>query len=212
MTTRIILSGLLLIAVLVMLAWQLHDVIDERWIDTWVRGQGLRGQLLFIAVAALLASVGLSRQVLAFLGGYSFGFVQGMAFSMIAVVAGCVTTFQVSRHFLQARVRRRFSERVDRIDRFLGKNTFTATLMFRLLPAGSNFLVNVAAGASGVRGTPFFLGSTLGYLPQMLVFSLVGSGARVTETWQVVIAMALFVVAAVMGVVLYRRYHSDGVA
>lgn len=212
MPARVILSGLVLIAVLVMLAWLLRDVIDERWIDTWVRGQGLRGELLFIAAGALLASLGLSRQVLAFLGGYSFGFLPGVVMSMIAVVAGCVITFNVSRHFLQARVRRRFSERVDRIDSFLGDNTFTATLMFRLLPAGSNFLLNVAAGASGVRSVPFFLGSALGYMPQMLVFSLVGSGTRVSETWQVVIAMALFVLAAVMGVVLYRKYRGDGVA
>lgn len=212
MPARVILSGLVLIAVLVMLAWLLRDVIDERWIDTWVRGRGLRGELLFIAAGALLASVGLSRQVLAFLGGYSFGFLPGVAMSMIAVVAGCVITFNVSRHFLQTRVRRRFSERVDRIDGFLGENTFTATLMFRLLPAGSNFLLNVAAGASGVRSVPFFLGSALGYMPQMLVFSLVGSGIRVSETWQVVIAMALFVLAAVMGVVLYRKYRGDGVA
>lgn len=212
MPARVILSGLVLIAVLVMLAWLLRDVIDERWIDTWVRGRGLRGELLFIAAGALLASLGLSRQVLAFLGGYSFGFLPGVVMSMIAVVAGCVITFNVSRHFLQARVRRRFSERVDRIDGFLGDNTFTATLMFRLLPAGSNFLLNVAAGASGVRSVPFFLGSALGYMPQMLVFSLVGSGIRVSETWQVVIAMALFVLAAVMGVVLYRKYRGDGVA
>jgi len=56
---------------------------------------------------------------------------------------------------------------------------------------------------------PFFSGSTLGYMPQMLIFSLLGSGARVDEFWQVVLAMVLFVVAAVIGGYLYRKYRQD---
>jgi uncharacterized membrane protein YdjX (TVP38/TMEM64 family) len=54
---------------------------------------------------------------------------------------------------------------------------------------------------------PFFSGSALGYMPQMLIFSLVGSGARVDKFWQVVLAMVLFVVAAVIGGYLYRKYR-----
>jgi uncharacterized membrane protein YdjX (TVP38/TMEM64 family) len=60
-----------------------------------------------------------------------------------------------------------------------------------------------------VRSIPFFLGSALGYLPQMIIFSLVGSGARVDQFWQVAIAMAMFVAAAVLGVYLYRKFLKD---
>ena len=56
-----------------------------------------------------------------------------------------------------------------------------------------------------MKKLPFFLGSALGYIPQMLIFSLVGSGARVDQFWQVAIAMALFVLAAILGIVLYRN-------
>ena len=41
----------------------------------------------------------------------------------------------------------------------------------------------------------------------MLIFSLLGSGARVDEFWQVVLAMVLFVIAAVIGGYLYRKYR-----
>ena len=78
-------------------------------------------------------------------------------------------------------------------------------LLVRLLPLGSNWMINIAAGVSSVGKWPFLLGSALGYIPQMLVFSLVGSGTRVDQFWQVAIAMALFVLAAVLGVVLYRK-------
>jgi len=80
-------------------------------------------------------------------------------------------------------------------------------LLIRLLPLGSNWMVNIAAGVSGVRSVPFFTGSALGYVPQMLIFSLVGSGARVDRFWQVAIAMVLFVIAAFLGGYLYRKYR-----
>jgi len=80
-------------------------------------------------------------------------------------------------------------------------------VVIRLLPLGSNWMVNIAAGASGVRSVPFFLGSALGYIPQMLIFALVGSGTRVDQFWQVAIAMAMLVVAVVLGVWLYRKYR-----
>jgi uncharacterized membrane protein YdjX (TVP38/TMEM64 family) len=95
--------------------------------------------------------------------------------------------------------------RIQRVDRFLREHTFTMALLLRLLPLGSNWMINIAAGVSSVKRWPFFLGSALGYVPQMLIFSLLGSGTRVDQFWQVAIAMALFVLAAVLGVVLYRN-------
>jgi uncharacterized membrane protein YdjX (TVP38/TMEM64 family) len=207
MTTRIILRGLLVIVVLVLIGYLLKDVLDQQWIDAQIRGQGPAGELLFVLVCALLGSVGLSRQVIAFLAGYAFGVGYGFVLSMLAVVAACMTTFYVSRFLLRSFMWRHFSERIRQVDNFIRDNTFMMALLIRLLPLGSNWMANIAAGASGVRSVPFFTGSALGYMPQMLIFSLVGSGARVDKFWQVVLAMVLFVVAAVIGGYLYRKYR-----
>ena len=50
----------------------------------------------------------------------------------------------------------------------------------------------------------------LGYVPQMIVFTLVGSGTRVDRFWQVAIAMVLLVAAAGLGYWLYGRYRRQG--
>jgi len=207
MTARIIFRGLLVIVSLLLIGYLLKDVLDQQWVDQQIRGQGPVGELLFVLVCTLLGSVGLSRQVIAFLGGYAFGVGYGFALSLLAVVAACITTFYVSRFFLRAFMWRHFSERIRRIDNFIRDNTFMMALLIRLLPLGSNWMVNIAAGVSGVRSMPFFSGSALGYMPQMLIFSLLGSGARVDEFWQVVLAVVLFVVAAIIGVYLYRKYR-----
>jgi uncharacterized membrane protein YdjX (TVP38/TMEM64 family) len=207
MATRFIFRGLLVIVALVVVGYLLKDVLDQQWVDTRIRDRGATGELLFVLICGLLGSIGLSRQVVAFLGGYAFGLTWGFTLAMLAVVAACIITFTVSRFLLRSFLLRHFSERIRQVDGFLHENTFTMALLIRLLPLGSNWMVNIAAGVSGVRSVPFFTGSALGYVPQMLIFSLVGSGARVDRFWQVAIAMALFVIAALLGGYLYRKYR-----
>lgn len=206
----IIMRGMLLVIVLVLLATLLGDVLDQQWIDTHIRTAGLAGQFMFVAATCLLMSLGLSRQLVAFLAGYGFGFLPGLLLSMIAVTGACMLTFSVSRLLLRRVLLRHYSARIRRIDRFIHVRTFSVTLLFRLLPLGSNWLVNIAAGASGVRSVPFFLGSMLGYIPQMIMFTLVGSGTRVDRFWQVAIAMTLLVAAAGLGYWLYGHYRRQG--
>jgi uncharacterized membrane protein YdjX (TVP38/TMEM64 family) len=207
MATRFIFRGLLVIVALVVVGYLLKDVLDQQWVDTRIRDRGATGELLFVLICGLLGSIGLSRQVVAFLGGYAFGLTWGFTLAMLAVVAACIITFTVSRFLLRSFLLRHFSERFRQVDGFLQENTFMMALLIRLLPLGSNWMVNIAAGVSGVRSAPFFLGSALGYVPQMLIFSLVGSGARVDRFWQVAIAMAMFVIAALLGGYLYRKYR-----
>ncbi|MGD2113289.1 MAG: VTT domain-containing protein, partial [Gammaproteobacteria bacterium] len=205
--TRNILQGLAVIVVMILLAWLLDDLLDRHWIDVYVRGHGVSGELLFLGVTTLLISVGLSRQLVAFLAGYGFGFSGGLLLSMAAVVAGCVLTFYGTRWLLRQWLARHFSARTRRLDEFIGEHTFSATLLVRLLPVGNNWMVNVAAGASAVRSMPFFLGSALGFLPQMTVFALVGAGTQLQQPWQILIAMVMFVVAALLGVWLFVRFR-----
>ena len=207
---QVILRGILLVILLVLASSLLADVLDRHWIDTWFRGQGPAGQGLFVIVTCLLMSLGLSRQLVAFLAGYGFGFMPGLVLSMLAVSGACMLTYTLSRRLLRGLFLQHFSARISRIDRFIHEHTFSITLLFRLLPVGSNWMVNIAAGTSGVRSLPFFLGSVLGYVPQMLVFALVGSGSRLGQFWQLAIAMALLVAAAALGYWLFARYRRQG--
>ena len=81
------------------------------------------------------------------------------------------------------------------------------TLLIRLLPLGSNLVTNLAAGVSSVGAAPFFLGSSIGYLPQTLVFALVGSGFSVDPELRIAISVVLFIVSGFLGVTLYRKYR-----
>lgn len=211
-TFRRILKGLLLIAGLITLVMlidsgRLSTVLDKEWIDSEIRGQGLQGQFLFVAIAALLASFGLPRQVVAFMAGYGFGFSSGVLLAMLAIVSACVMSFSYgylgSLVFTPAKI----PLRMQYMAAFIKDHTFVSTLMIRLLPAGSNLLVNLTAGAMRIRRVPFFSGTLLGYIPQTLVFTLIGSGVHVDPGQRIGLGVVLFVLSALLGAQLYRKYR-----
>lgn len=209
---RVLLRGLVLIATLVAVGFLIEgmgfrDALDTGWIDAQIRGKGLSGDALFVVVGALFVGIGLPRQAVCFLGGYAFGFVEGVLWSSLASVLGCIGAFYYARFLGRSLVVARFPDRIARIDAFLEGNTFSMTLLLRLLPVGSNLLANLAAGVSGVRAVPFFLGSALGYLPQTLVFVLLGSGIQVDPVFRIGTSVILFIASGVLGVWLYRRYR-----
>ena len=188
----------------------LGQLVDQELVDELVRDQGAGGVALFLVAGALGTSVGLPRQVVAWMGGYAFGAWAGAGLAICAALGGCVITLTWARFLGRDFVRRRFSKEIHRVDSFLGRNTFTTALMIRFLPAGSNFLTNLAAGVSSVRPAPFLLGSGLGYVPQSLVFALLGSGLKLGRAPQVGLSLLLFVVAAVLGSHLVRIYRRGG--
>jgi uncharacterized membrane protein YdjX (TVP38/TMEM64 family) len=209
---RALLRGLVLILTFVAIGFLieemgLKDALDTHWIDAEVRGQGLRGEILFVLVGGAFIGIGLPRQAVCFLAGYAFGFAEGLVWATLASLTGCVGAFFYARFMGRDFIANRFPERIARIDSFLAGNTFSMTLLMRLLPVGSNLLTNLAAGVSGVLALPFFLGSGLGYLPQTVVFTLLGSGIQVDPVFRIGTSVVLFVVSGVIGVWLFRRYR-----
>jgi uncharacterized membrane protein YdjX (TVP38/TMEM64 family) len=212
MTPKILLRGLVLIASLVAVGYVLKisglgSSIDKAWIDSDIRGQGFTGELLFIGIGMLFTAVGLPRQVICFLAGYAFGLVEGTALALLATSLGCIIAFYYARVLGRDFVAGRFPGRVRSIDNFLHDNPLSMTLLIRLLPLGSNLVTNLAAGVSSVAGLPFFIGSTIGYLPQTLIFALIGSGFSVDPEFRIAISIVLFVISGFLGVSLYRKHR-----
>ncbi len=216
MNARLLLRGLpvlLSLAVLGMLVehFQLFSLFGTDWLEREIRGQGWRGEASFIALAALAMTVGLPRQVVAFAAGYAFGLVQGTLIALIATVLSCIAAFYYARLFGRALIAPRLSGRIARVDAFVREHPFSMTLLIRLLPAGHNLSTNLAAGLSSVAAPPFVLGSALGYLPQTVVFALVGSGVGVDPFWHLLLGVLLFILSGALGLYLYRRLRQGRV-
>jgi len=170
---------------------------------------GQHGPLAFVLLGALACAVGVPRQAVAYAGGLAWGFWPGVVLGLAAQVLGCAATLAwsrlIARRWAARWLRRRAGGRLARLDAFLARNPFTATLTLRLLPAGSNVVLNLAAGVSAVPAGPFLAASALGYVPQTAVFALLGGGVRVEHALQVALACALFAASLALGAALLRR-------
>ncbi|NQV84979.1 MAG: TVP38/TMEM64 family protein [Rhodospirillales bacterium] len=212
MKPGVLLRGLALFASLVLVGFVLKStglgaIFDEAWIDAYVRGQGPSGMAVFLSLGLVFTALGLPRQIIGFLAGYAFGFVEGAGLALVATTLGCVAAFYYARFLGRDFVAHKFPAKVRRIDVFLHQSPLVMTLLIRFLPLGSNLATNLAAGVSGVRAIPFFTGSLIGYLPQTIVFALVGSGISFDPAFRISLSAVLFALSGVLGVYLYRRYR-----
>jgi len=160
----------------------------------------------FALLACLLCSVGIPRQAIAFAAGYADGVVGGTVLAVVCATVACAVDLSwarlVARRWVQARLRDTW---LDRLDRRLAAHPFANTLALRLLPLGNNMLLNLAAGVSRVKPVPFVLASCLGYIPQTVIFTLLGSGVRVDRSVQIWVAAGLLAVSTCIGVAMIRR-------
>jgi len=209
---RTYLPGLVFLATLAAIGYVLEsgllqDLLSTSFIDEQVKGKGVSGELLFIAVGGVVTALAVPRHIVSFLGGYAFGLGLGTALALAATELGCVLSFFYARLIGRPLVAKRLGARVQRIDDFLSANPFAMTLLIRLLPVGNNFATSLAAGVSRVPARPFLLGSLVGYLPQTLVFALAGSGVEVGGRLRLALAVIFFLVSGAIGIWLYRRYR-----
>lgn len=207
---RVILRGLVMIAALLAVGWLIEGIglksmFETGWIDSRVRGQGLAGEILFVLMGGAFTAIGMPRQVVSFLGGYAFGFLAGTGLGLVATLAGALASFWFARFMGREFLTRRFPGKVRRIDDFLAGNTLAMILVLRLSPFTHNLTTNLAAGISGARPAPFFAASALGYLPQTLIFALLGSGFQFDPLLRTALSVALFVVSTILGLWLWRR-------
>ncbi len=167
------------------------------------------GALLMVLASGLLSAAGLPRSVTSFAGGYAFGAWLGLTLALTAQVLGCALTYLWAGLIGRDWAQRRVAGRLARLHATLVRRPFTATLSLRLLPVGSNLVLNLAAGLAGIPPLPFMAATVLGYLPQTTIFCLLGSGVHVERSTQLAVAAALFAASAALGLFLATRARRD---
>ena len=178
----------------------------EQW-GAALESAGWRGMCLFVLAGLLCTSIGLPRQLVAFIGGLAYGVLVGLVVSLCAALLGCFLTATVSRRFLATRVVSRYPDAIKKLDAFISHDFFLKIIVLRLQPLGTNLISNVCIGFTRAPLSVFLMASGVGYIPQMLVFTLLGSGIRVDSTSQLTLSIVLLVVSVLLGCYLFRRHR-----
>ena len=167
------------------------------------------GALLLFLILSIATSIGLPRQIAAFSSGYLFGVVPGTLLATSAAIVGCLLTLTMAQYLLNDFVMKKYNKQANRVGHFFAQQTFTKALIIRLLPVGSNFITNVIAGVVKVPKKPYLLGTGIGFIPQMFIFSLAGSGVRLENSQHIMISGGLCLIAFLLGGWLYRNSVKD---
>ncbi len=185
------------------------------WVDRYLRDEGPWGEAVFVLAAAAATAAGVPRQTAAFLGGYGFGAALGGGLALAGQLLGCVLAYGwarlVGRGWAERRLAGRFGHRLRPLRDALAASPFGATLALRLLPVGNNLALNLLAGMAGLPALSFLAATAIGYLPQTVVFALLGKGVRVEGAWQLGLALVLLLGSVGIGLWLLRRHRTGRV-
>lgn len=198
---------LLILIVLGTLVFKPSELIPAQEWGVALESKGSAGMLLFLIFGTLATSIGLPRQMVAFIGGIAYGVVTGVFFSLCAAIMGCYLTVNLSRWLFAAKVAQRYPKVIARLQSFLKEDVFIKVLVLRLQPLGTNLITNVCVGFTAIPIRVFLAASAVGYIPQMLVFALLGSGIRVGSNFQLMLSAVLLVISILLGYLLYRRHR-----
>ncbi|MFT5812418.1 MAG: putative membrane protein YdjX (TVP38/TMEM64 family) [Psychroserpens sp.] len=183
------------------------SIVIQNYLNTLIP-KNLLGALTFTLILTPAMALGLPRQISALCAGFLFGVGFGTLLATISAVLGCLVTLMLARKLFANRVQRSYPKPLAKVGHFFSQDTFLKALIIRLLPAGSNFLTNVLAGTARSPIKPYVLGSALGFVPQMTIFSLMGAGLQVNGQQQLIISVILLVIALLLSSYLYRKTHS----
>jgi uncharacterized membrane protein YdjX (TVP38/TMEM64 family) len=149
----------------------LADLDDVR---ASLESTGYWAPAVFFTIATVSIFVGAPRLPFCMLGGMLFGFVQGLLLSQVATLLGAYGPFLFARHSSGEFISKRL-KRTDRFARYLDDPTVLNVFWIRQIPVWGA-VTNLCLGSIGVSHGSFIVGSLLGFLPQAILFTLIGSG------------------------------------
>ncbi len=173
-------KGIVMVLVALVIAAVLHFTQLDRLLQELQDGKskisewGWAAPLVFTGMTAFFVAIGVPRLVFCFLGGLGFGFVQGLFWSQLGTIIGAYLTYLFARYLARSWVLERM-QRHPSLRKWFGSPSILSVFLVRQIPVGG-VLLNLALGVSTVGSVQFLLGSLLGFMPEAIIVTLVGSG------------------------------------
>lgn len=205
--------GIILLSLICLLATGLTIYglggLNPAQIQQLLHSAGIFAPLLFIVLYAIATLLVLPSTALNLMGGGLFGPWWGTCWASVAAILAAVLAFGFSRTIGRERVARRLGQRWQEMDTQVQRGGLFYMFAIRLIPIMPYGLVNFAAGLTSVSFRDFLLGTSLGTVPSVLPFVLLGSSSvkavKTGNLWPLMAALAL--TGTLVIVSTYLRNH-----
>ena len=180
---RFVPLGLLILAGLLFLALGGHRYLtvaalaeNREWLCGLIARAKAEAALVFIVSYASLAAMSVPGAALfTIAGGFLFGPWLGAVYAVIGATLGATVVFLAARAGL-AGLAGRTSPLVHRLEAGFRRNALNYLVVLRLIPIFPFWLVNLVAGAIGLRLWVYLVGTVVGMIPVSFAYSSLGDG------------------------------------
>jgi uncharacterized membrane protein YdjX (TVP38/TMEM64 family) len=157
----------------------------REFLESVVAASGVVAALGYVLIYAGLTALSIPGAMLMTLtGGFLFGPWLGAALALTAATSGATIVFLTARAGLYG-LAAQAGPRAQRLQAGFREDAFNYLLCLRLVPVLPFWLVNLLAGLSGMRLTPYVAATFCGMIPGALVYAGFGSGVgALIETGQ----------------------------
>lgn len=167
------LIGLALLLLVTYLSPLKEHLSHAQEIKSLLAGYGSMAPVVFVCLMSLITAIGIPRMVIYPIGGLVFGFSEGLAWSLLATVAGAYLTFIYARWAGRGLVIKKWPSLTKITTKLDGRGTVSVALLRQLPSPG--YVTNLLFGLSTVRTRCFLVGTALGFIPSAIPATLIGS-------------------------------------
>lgn len=182
---------------------------DVQQIRAYLKGDDLWAELLYAGIVATLVAVGIPRLMFYGVGGLAFGFWQGLLLAQCGALLGSWLSFFAIRHGGRDWLMRRFGEHRFVRKAFRVKSSIKAVALIRQLPL-HGLMITGGLALSEVGARAFLVGTFIGYLPQGVIATLIGSGMMDEEAMSGFGKLLAAAAVLFVGAMLLRRRRGAG--
>lgn len=204
--------GILLLTVVCIiatgLAVYLLGGIEPSKMQAWLKSSGIWAPIIYIAVYIVATVLILPSTALNLTGGAIFGPCLGTIWTSIGAILAAIVAFAFTRTVGREAVAKRFVGRWQAMDAEVQRGGMFYMFAIRLIPIMPYGLVNFAAGLTSVSFKDYVLGTTLGTVPSVFPFVLLGSsGLKAFKTGDVLPLVGALALTGILvaGSTWYRR-------
>ncbi|MGK7893400.1 MAG: TVP38/TMEM64 family protein [Xenococcus sp. (in: cyanobacteria)] len=191
-------------------AYLLGGLAPEQ-VQSWLEQAGIWAPIIYIVIYTIATILVLPSTALNLAGGAIFGPWIGTLWTSVAAIIAAIIAFYYSRTIGREWISQKLAGRWQAMDAEMRHGGLFYMFAIRLLPIIPYGLVNFAAGLTSVSFKDYLLGTTLGTVPGVLPFVMLGSsGLTALKTGDVLpLVGALSLIAMLVGgATWYRRRRS----
>ncbi|MHC0062510.1 TVP38/TMEM64 family protein [Nostoc sp. UIC 10890] len=157
--------------------------VEPEQIQALLKYSGIWAPVIYVALYVLATMLVLPSTVLNLTGGAIFGPWLGTVWTSVGAVIAAIIAFAFTRTIGREAIAKRLAGRWQAMDAEVRRGGLFYMFAIRLVPIMPYGLVNFVAGLTSISFKDYVLGTTLGTVPSVLPFVLLGSsGLKAVKT------------------------------